>query len=324
MTEPLAVGADLGGSSTRVLAVDAAGIQRGSGRSGGGNPTTHGTASAAAALRAALLDALDGRGSQVEAIVLGMAGGGALLDPAVAAEYRAMLHSLGIDAEPVVVGDALCAFCSATPEADGTVLLAGTGAAAARVRAHRMAELADGLGWLLGDDGSAYWIGREAVRAVLAELAGVGPATRLREPILTRLLPPGAPAGGEAARNAVIRAVVGRPPIELALFATEVSAAAGADAAAARICDRAAEQLLATLAAVRSSEERGPLVLNGSVVRDPAGPVGARLRALIGARFAGPVLVPADGTAGAAWLALRAMVGAPAATTAHARLISTL
>jgi glucosamine kinase len=317
VTEALAVGVDLGGSGTRALVVDGAGTVLGAGRAGGGNPTSHGTAKALAELGAALSSALAGVDAvKVESLVLGMAGGGALSDPAVAQAYAALFDDLGLTAPAVLVGDALCAFASATPEGDGTVLLAGTGAIAAAVRGHALGTVADGWGWLLGDQGSGYWMGRAAVRAVLAELAGIGPPTTLRRIVLAEF---GLPAD-VAAGHVVIHAVTSRPPIELARLAEIVAGQASVDPTAASICTRAAELLVDSLAKVRDRAERTPIVLNGSVVRSPDGAVGSQVRRLVSERFGGPVFAPPDGAAGAAWLALRALIGDTAAQAAHERI----
>ncbi len=319
--QPLVCGADLGGTSTRVTTADLAGNRLGVGRAGGGNPTTHGVTAAAESLAAALRAALQGLDpARVVALVLGLAGGGALADPRAAAGYAEMLRSIGVLAAPVVVGDGLCAFASATPEPDGTVLLAGTGAAAARIRDHDLRETADGLGWLLGDEGSAYWIGREALRAVLAEVGGVGAPSILRAEVCGALLGR-APGDAMRDRNELINAAAAGPPIRLATLATLVVAGEQhGDDVCAGICDRAAELLCATVSAVRDADENTPIVVNGGVVRSAVSPVGSRVRALLSARFAGPVLAPTDGTIGAAWLGIRAVDPGGDLEAAHRRL----
>lgn len=50
------------------------------------------------------------------------------------------------------------------------MVIAGTGSVAARIEDHRLVASAGGHGWLLGDEGSAFWLGREAVRATLHAL----------------------------------------------------------------------------------------------------------------------------------------------------------
>lgn len=71
------------------------------------------------------------------------------------------------------------------------MLVAGTGAIAAEVRDLRLDRVADGHGWLLGDAGSGFWLGREAVRGLLADLDAGRAPTPLGRQVLTDLL--GAP-----------------------------------------------------------------------------------------------------------------------------------
>jgi glucosamine kinase len=305
--DTLVVGADLGGTSTRVLVAGVDGRRLGTARAAGGNPTSHGPERAAAQLVDAMRRALDGLDpASVRAVVVGVAGGSALDDPATARVFADAVAACGTVAVPRFVADAEVAFCSATPLSSGTVLLAGTGAAAARVRDRRVDALADGFGWLLGDHGSGYWLGREAVRAALAAITGTGQPTVLAESVPLRLLGhlPDGPV--RVRRSAVIRSVAGRPPVELAALAPLVTAAESAgDAVASAICDAAAAHLVATIGAVREPGEDAPLVLAGGLVNQPESAIGSRVRALVGARFPGPVLIPADGLVGAAWLAVR-------------------
>ena len=65
-----------------------------------------------------------------------------------------------------VTGDADAARCGAFLGRPGIVVIAGTGSVALGWDGERFA-FAGGHGFLLGDEGSAYWIGREAVRAAL-------------------------------------------------------------------------------------------------------------------------------------------------------------
>ncbi|MEU1498009.1 BadF/BadG/BcrA/BcrD ATPase family protein [Streptomyces sp. NPDC005732] len=91
------------------------------------------------------------------------------------------LRRLGVAPRTVgVSSDIEAAFASApgTP-ADGLALVAGTGAAATRISDRRCTVSVDGDGWLLGDEGSGFWIGRGAVRAALRMADGRGDPTTL-------------------------------------------------------------------------------------------------------------------------------------------------
>jgi N-acetylglucosamine kinase-like BadF-type ATPase len=69
-------------------------------------------------------------------------------------------------------------------DAPGVVIVCGTGSIAyGRDRAARAAR-AGGWGHILGDEGSGYWIGRHALRAVARAADGRGPATALTDRVL--------------------------------------------------------------------------------------------------------------------------------------------
>jgi glucosamine kinase len=80
----------------------------------------------------------------------------------------------------VAVGDdADAALAGAFEGKAGIVVIAGTGSAAAGRDAAGRTLRVGGHGYLLGDEGGGYWIGREAVRAVLRASDGTGPPTAL-------------------------------------------------------------------------------------------------------------------------------------------------
>ncbi|GAA2968847.1 N-acetylglucosamine kinase [Actinokineospora diospyrosa] len=281
----VALGVDIGGSTTRALAVDSAGDVVGRGVAGGGNPNTNGPAAAAAQLLAAANTALSG--SQAESCVIGMAGSSALLDPAVAAEFDVVFELL----RPRVVSDAEVAFASGTSSAFGTVLISGTGSIASRIAGRERVATYGGFGWLLGDEGSAFWIGREAVRVTLYALQSGKPLGPLPQAVLTSA---GLPIDGDPRIpfGRLIRQVNREEPIRLARFAPLASSVD--DPVAHGIVERAAQSLAAQALAVH---EGGPVVLAGAVMQTA---VGARVRDLL----VGQEVVDAkDGTVGAAWLA---------------------
>ncbi|TBL29772.1 ATPase, partial [Verrucosispora sp. SN26_14.1] len=79
MSDTVVIGLDVGGTSTRALAVTLDGGRLGTGRAGGGNPTSHGATRAAGELLTALRAALAGIDpTRVRAGAIGLAGAGRL------------------------------------------------------------------------------------------------------------------------------------------------------------------------------------------------------------------------------------------------------
>jgi glucosamine kinase len=324
-TESLVIGGDLGGTSTRILVVGTDGRECGRSVTGGGNPMSHPAGAAAAldgALRAALAGVDPGR---VKASVIGVAGVSALRMPPVAARFGKVWADAGLTCDPGYAPDLVVAFAAGTPEPDGSVLVAGTGATAGAVSGRRLTRTADGHGWLLGDDGSGFWLGREAVRATLRTLDAGEPPGHLVTAVLRELAAVDPvdeldPARRRRGTDRVIQAVNARPGVQLSALAPLVSAAyREGDPEARSIVERAAAALLTTLSRIRGRDETTPIVLAGGLTSDTT-PVGTTLRRLLPARFAGPVRPARTGVGGAAWLALAALDPALATGDAHARL----
>jgi N-acetylglucosamine kinase-like BadF-type ATPase len=328
MTSPVArhwlvLGGDVGGTSTRILVATREGSPLRVGIAGGGNPVSH-PDSAAAALGQALRDALMGVDpTLVRAAVVGVAGGSALHRPEVRAAFDRVWSDVGLGCPATYASDLEVAFAAGTTQADGTVLIAGTGAVAGAVRGRRVVRTMDGHGWLLGDDGSGFWLGRQAVRATLHALDAAEPLRPLATSVLRELGALGAPAATQRPelderRVRVIHTLHARPPVQLAELAPLVTAAyAAGDPAAHDIVEEAARLLARTVGRVRQPEERTPIVLAGSVAGEDS-PIGKTLRALITQRLPGALLSAPNGVGGAAWLALA--TADPTAATDEARI----
>ncbi|MEU4801038.1 BadF/BadG/BcrA/BcrD ATPase family protein [Actinosynnema sp. NPDC023587] len=298
------VGLDAGGTSTRALVLDLDGTRLGAGVAGGANPNSHPPELAAAHVNRALSAALDGLdAAKVESGVLGMAGSSKLTDPAVAALFERAWTSAGLRCPMRVITDCEAAFATGSASPDGTVLVAGTGSIAATITDHRLTATAGGYGWLLGDEGSAYWLGREAVRATLRALEDDRPDALTRAVLNLAGIPP-RPAR-EAARHLITEA--NRvAPIVLAHYAPLVTAHAAAASAGAIIAEAVA--ILADLALTgRPDSADTPIVLVGSLVH--AHPLGTLLRAELTARTRAPVRIATESSAGAAWLAAVEVLG---------------
>jgi glucosamine kinase len=293
----LVLGADVGGTATRVGVATLAGDVLALAVGGPGNPNAVGQAASAAEIRSVTTSALAGVTGRVAAVVLGLAGGSR-----VAADrgYLRAAVPAEVPVPAVLVPDLVIAFCSATPASDGSVLVAGTGAVAGLVRGADLAEQRDGWGWLLGDDGSGFWLGRAAVRATLDGLQRGRALGPLQRDVLA--------TAGARGHDDLLQDCYLAAPTRLARFAVLVSRHAEHDPTAAAIADEAVVRLSELLSRLdrRAGE---PVVLAGSVLT-PSGPVGRSFRAALGQlpdirSGQTPVLGSAGGVVGALWLALR-------------------
>lgn len=309
----LFLGVDAGGTSTRACVIDLQGAVIGRGLAGGGNPTTRGLDSAVRGIGESIRQALSGLDARdVRSATVGMAGLG---DNHLA--FAGLWPALGLVVSPVLVGDVEVAFAAGTSAHNGTVLSVGTGAIAATVTDHVVVDVADGLGWLIGDEGSAFWLGREGLKAVLEELRRPGPAiTPLASAVTTRMLgeSPAAPKSFEP----LLAAAYSAPPLTLADLAPLVTAAADEHPAAARIVNRAADALTATVARIRAPGETTPIVLAGSVLAAHS-PVRFAVRERLWPLWDAELTDAAETAAAAAWLAARPRSPDPAGL--HQRLL---
>ncbi|HQE93768.1 MAG TPA: BadF/BadG/BcrA/BcrD ATPase family protein [Anaerolineae bacterium] len=179
------IGIDGGGSKTTALMADRDGVILGRGASGPSNYLVIGAEAAYVALDAAVAAAGDGRPLRPAALCLGMAGAARPADQTV---IRAWANTRYPGVPIVITHDARLALVAGTPEGWGVAVLCGTGAMVYGEDAHGRVARADGWGYLLGDDGSGYAIGRAALRAVARAADGRGPQTALTEAILQHWL----------------------------------------------------------------------------------------------------------------------------------------
>ena len=294
-TTPSAIAVDAGGSTSRAVVVDHLGGCGPVARAGAGNPATD-PRRAARNIADACAEALAASPHHPEVVVATVAGILSRDFP----ELSSTLAEQGLPSRVVLVSDLLGAYFSGTTAPDGAVMIVGTGAVAARVTDRRLSAVRDGLGWLLGDTGSGFWMGRRVARAVAADLDGRGPSTSLTRGVLDLVREVPRRSG---ARNSDVAALLSwtqfHAPVGLAQLAVLAAREADSDDVAADICSEAAQSALATLASLPGRAE-GPVVLGGAVL-DPKGPVGRHVHAALGAR----VRSVSDGVAGAALLALR-------------------
>jgi len=166
-----------------------------------------------------------------------------------------------IDAPAYVFSDVESAHRGAFLGDPGIVVLAGTGSAALGDDGRGTRASAGGHGFLLGDDGSAYWIGRTALRAALAASEGTGPPTNLGAEIEQRT--------GHSPESLV--AMVHRRPGErewLAMLAPVVDAST--DELAMSILAEAGRRLARLALTLRRQLGELPVACVGGVFRSPA------------------------------------------------------
>ena len=300
------VALDAGGTSTRAVALEPTGRVLGYGRGPAGNPTAAGIGPAADAVAGAVGVALATAGP-ADVAVVAMAGE---QSDAFRAEVTGRLAAYGVT-RVVLEHDLLALFCSGTPAADGYALIAGTGTVAARVVDGGLARVVGGRGWLLGDAGGGFWIGRRVARAVVAALDGQTGPTALTPLVLatlgidTRSSDPDSPAGRTAAVRRVVSAVYARRPVALAELAP-LAFAVPDDPVARAILVAASRALADLLEAVHVPELEGPVVVGGSVVvRGILGAPASLAVDLVPPAGRTPVVAVPDGLVGAAVLALR-------------------
>src|SRR5688572_20646721 len=236
------LGIDAGGTKTVCLLADERGHVVAEARGGGANLQASGELHVEKTLQRVMDDALVERDIRPPAICLGIAG----VDREDDAEaVRGIMRRIGFRARALVVNDALIALVAGAGDRPGVVVVAGTGSIAYGVDAARKAARAGGWGYLLGDEGGGFWIGRAALSAVVRQFDGRGPVTTLTELILDEMR--------LAAPSELIHAIYDRG-LQRSLVASLAHVVPKAmhtgDAVATHILARAAEELVAAAASV--------------------------------------------------------------------------
>jgi glucosamine kinase len=166
--------------------------------------------------------------------------------------------------------------------ASGIALICGTGSVAYGRDAGGREARVGGWGWLLGDEGSAVWLAREAAREVMSRADAGQPGGRLGEAMLLAV----------RARNAselTGRLHRFREPRRWAELAAVVFEQAGTDSGAQALIERAAAALSALVDQIHERLSLdGPVVLAGGLLLNQP-----RLEAAVRARL-GPAVVRLD------------------------------
>ena len=257
------LGIDAGGTKTVCLLADEHGRVLSESRGGGANLQSSGELEVEKVLHAVMEEAMGDRDLQPAAICLGIAGVDREAD---AAAVRGIMRRIGFKARTLVVNDALIALVAGAGEEPGVVIVAGTGSIAYGRDAAGRAARAGGWGYVLGDEGGGFWIGRAALNAVVRQFDGRGPVTMLTEMVIAAM----------HLKNPtdLVHAVYapGSQRYAIASIVPVVQRAADAgDAVAGDIISRAALELaVAASSVVTRLEMRGerfPTLLSGGVFR---------------------------------------------------------
>jgi N-acetylglucosamine kinase-like BadF-type ATPase len=185
------LGADGGGTKTMGLLAESTGTLLASGRGDGSNQNVIGIENAARNL-AGLIETLArtaGRPvAEIGSVVLGLAGAGAERDREVLiGAIQARLHAMGLPSLPISIQtDGRIALEGAFNGGPGVVAVAGTGSVVMGKTPDGETLSIGGWGRVIGDEGSGYFIGLEALRAVSREIDGRGEAGSLRASISSR------------------------------------------------------------------------------------------------------------------------------------------
>ncbi|GCE26897.1 N-acetylglucosamine kinase [Dictyobacter alpinus] len=179
-TETFYLGVDGGGSKTLAVIVNARGEEVGRGQAGSSNYTSVGLEQAISNIYAAVEQARLPLGTEfsIEKAWLGLA---AVDRPA---DYAALAPKVEHLAGTVFLTNDAELALSALPGTVGVVLIAGTGSISLGRNAQGITTRAGGWGNLLGDEGSGYALGSQALQAAVRAADGRGPHTILLERIL--------------------------------------------------------------------------------------------------------------------------------------------
>ena len=224
----LVLGIDGGATSTTALLAEAAtGRVLGRGHGGPSNIQAIGEEAALRQLEAAVGAAFDSARlpyAPVAAAALGLAG----IDVDGVDVIRAWSDRVELAGKLSVANDATLLFAAGTPEGWGLAMVAGTGSIAFALDREGRDARAGGWGYLMGDEGSAFRLGLQGLRAACRCADGIGQPTKLLAAYLGKL-------GSTDPRDfipAVYRgawdkaAIAGLAPLVLELAATDDTARA--------------------------------------------------------------------------------------------------
>ncbi|MCI0335356.1 MAG: BadF/BadG/BcrA/BcrD type ATPase [Planctomycetes bacterium] len=260
---------DAGGTKTAAWLVD---LTRpdgerviGRGRAMAGNPLSVGFADSALAIREAITHARDDAGQSdgcAARAILSIAGAA---NERLRGQFVEWARTTGLAERVAVVSDVLPVLAGGTPNCYGVALISGTGSVAFGRSENGRTQLCGGWGYLLGDEGSGFAIGRSALQQALRALELNAARCPLTSAVLNHV--------GASTVMELTQAVYENPHSRVAIAGVApivISAADGGDADAQAIVDTAAGDLAKLVSRTVQSIEpiEPPLVLaiSGSVL----------------------------------------------------------
>ncbi len=297
------IGVDGGGTKTRAVAVDESGREVGRAEGGPAIAGARDPLAPARAVAGTVRAAAAAAGITVPVEVVWAALSGAGREAARSA-VELELGRLRVATRVCVGTDVEAAFHDAFGAGPGILLIAGTGSIAWGRSESGTEARVGGWGPHIGDEGSAYAIGLEALRRVARDADGRAPETDLREAVLHRLrlshpedLVPWAADASKA---------------QIAALAPVVADAAG-DAVAREILAHAVEDLeghVRTLLETLGPWRQPPGLALGGGLLLPGGPLRAALEEVAGRHRLDLLDRSLDGARGAASLGRALLAGA--------------
>ena len=267
------MGIDGGASTVRVLITDPHLVVYSQTKDTGVNPSALGQHHAALRMQTSIRRALADAGRQpadIAAVGVGVAG-------APEAWCAEVIRGVLPDARVICAGDCEIALVGARGRRQGVLVLSGTGSVACGVNDAGEKLVIGGRGYLLGDEGSGYWLGKEALRRSLRAIDGLGGPTRLVDVAFTALQ---VTSAAELVRwvydSSTVDAIARLAPLVL-------DAAAAGDAVAQEIVEQGAQELalLGRVIMQRLQMGREAVAFAGGLLTRP-NPLSLRLCALLG------------------------------------------
>ena len=176
------IGIDAGGTKTVAFLATESGQIRATARGGGANLQVQGEAGVERVLQD-VIESLEAP-QPIDAICLGIAG---VDRPGERQTVHGILKRIGVGRAVRIENDAFIALVAGAPKRVGIVIIAGTGSMAYGVDSVGKTARSGGWGYLLGDEGSAYWLGHAAVRRAIRAADGRDSPTALGAKISARL-----------------------------------------------------------------------------------------------------------------------------------------